>query len=65
MNHPLSQGFARTAAALGLSLMVTLVTLGSLNQLATEQHAATALAKATAAQQARQALAAPTAARRS
>ena len=55
MNHPLSQGFAPTATALGLSLMVTLTTLGSLNQLATEQHAATVLAKATAAQQAGQA----------
>ena len=65
MNHPLSQGFSGTAAALGLSLMVTLVTLGSLNQLATEQHAATVLAKATATQQARQALAVPSAALRS
>ena len=65
MNHPLSQGFARIATALGLSLMVTLTTLGSLNQLATEQHAATVLAKATAVQQVRQALAAPSAALRS
>ena len=65
MNHPLSQGFPRTATALGLSLMVTLATLGSLNQLATDQHAATVQAKATAAQPNRQALAVPSTARRS
>ena len=43
---------ARTATALGLALGLTLVALGSLNHLATEQHAATVLAKAAAAQQA-------------
>lgn len=47
--------FAQTATALGLSLLVTLALLGSLNGLATEQHAATVLAKATAALQAQQA----------
>ena len=49
--------FTQTAAALGLSLVVTLATLGSLNGLATEQHAATVMAKAAAAsaQQAKQA----------
>lgn len=41
-----------TTTALGLALMVTLATLGSLNHLATEQHAATVLARAAAAQQA-------------
>jgi hypothetical protein len=46
---------AQTTAALGLSLLVTLALLGSLNGLATEQHAATVLAKATAALQAQQA----------
>ncbi|MES2718098.1 MAG: hypothetical protein V4795_20185 [Pseudomonadota bacterium] len=43
---------ARTTAALGLALCMTVVALGSLNHLATEQHAATVLAKAAAAQQA-------------
>jgi hypothetical protein len=43
--------FVQTAAALGLSLVVTLATLGSLNGLATEQHAATVMAKAAAAAQ--------------
>ena len=42
----------RNSAALGLALGMTLVALGSLNHLATEQHAATVLAKAAAAQQA-------------
>jgi len=43
---------AQTVSALGLALLATLVTLGSLDHLATEQHAATALATAAAAQQA-------------
>lgn len=55
MNNTFTSRFAHTATALGLSLVMTLATLGSLNQLATEQHAATVLAKAVAAQQARQA----------
>lgn len=42
----------RTATALGLALMITLVTMGGLNHLATEQHAATVMAKAAAGQQA-------------
>lgn len=46
---------SQTVTALGLSLAVTLALLGSLNGLATEQHAATVLARATAALQARQA----------
>lgn len=45
----------QTATALSLSLLVTLALLGSLNGLATEQHAATVLARATAALQAQQA----------
>ncbi len=36
------------ATALGLSLLVTLATLGSLDRLATEQHAATLQANAAA-----------------
>ncbi len=43
---------AQQAAALGLALCMTLVALGSLNHLATAQHAASVLAKAAAAQQA-------------
>ena len=39
------------SAAIALALSLTLATLGSLNLLATEQHAATALARAAAAQQ--------------
>lgn len=46
---------SQTVTALGLSLAVTLALLGSLNGLATEQHAATVLARATAALQAQQA----------
>ena len=46
---------SQTATALGLSLAVTLALLGSLNGLATERHAATVLARATAALQAQQA----------
>ena len=37
---------AQSAAALSLALIVTLACLGSLNRLATDQHAATARAKA-------------------
>lgn len=44
--------FTTRTATLGLALMITLATLGSLNHLATEQHAATVMAKAAAAQQA-------------
>lgn len=57
--------FTQTAAALGLSLVVTLATLGSLNGLATEQHAATVMAKAAAVQPAQQAQAATGTAARS
>lgn len=39
------------SAAFALALSLTLATLGSLNLLATDQHAATALARAAAAQQ--------------
>lgn len=46
-----AQKIARTAAALSLALGMTLVSLASLNHLATEQHAATVLAKAAATQQ--------------
>lgn len=56
---------SQTVTALGLSLAVTLALLGSLNGLATEQHAATVLAKATAALQAQQAQAAADTAARS
>ena len=42
----------QAAAALGLALLTTLATLGSLDRLATAQHAATVLAKAAATQQA-------------
>ena len=45
----------QTATALGLSMLVTLALVGSLNGLATERHAATVLARATAALQAQQA----------
>lgn len=55
MNAFTTARFSQTAAALGLSLLVTLALLGSLNGLATEQHAATVLARATAALQAQQA----------
>jgi hypothetical protein len=48
---------SQTVTALSLSLVVTLALLGSLNGLATEQHATTVLAKSTAALQAKQALA--------
>lgn len=51
---------ARQAAAIGLATCMTLVALVSLNHLATEQHAATVLAKAAAAQQQAQAIAAAT-----
>jgi hypothetical protein len=47
------------AAAFALALGMTGVALVSLNNLATEQHAATVLAKAAAEQQARAAAAAP------
>lgn len=40
------------SAAFALALTVTLATLGSLNLLAQDQHAASLLAKATATQQA-------------
>ena len=53
---------SQTIAAMGLSLAVTLALLGSLNGLATEQHAATVLARATAVLQAQQAQQAQTAA---
>jgi hypothetical protein len=49
---------SQTVSALSLSLLVTLALLGSLNGLATERHAATVLAKATAALQAQRAQAA-------
>ncbi len=52
MHTAFAANIARHAAALGLALSMTLVALGSLNHLATEQHAATMLAKAAAAQQA-------------
>jgi hypothetical protein len=46
---------AQSLTALGLSLIVTLATLGSIDGLATEQHAAAVMAKAAAAAQALQA----------
>lgn len=52
MNTSFAANIARHAASLGLALCMTLVALGSLNHLATAQHAATMLAKAAAAQQA-------------
>jgi hypothetical protein len=52
----------QTVSALGLALLTTLATLGSLDHLAVEQHAATVLAKAAASQQA-QASAKPASAR--
>lgn len=39
-------------AALGLAALITLATLGSINLLATEQHAATVMARAAATPQA-------------
>ncbi len=42
----------QTVSALGLALLVTLATLGGMDHLATAQHAATVLARATAVQQA-------------
>jgi hypothetical protein len=54
----------QTAVSLSLALMVTLVTLGGMNGLATEQHAGTVMAKAAAVQPAPQALAAPSSAPR-
>ena len=65
MNAFTAARFTQTATALGLSLLVTLALLGSLNGLATEQHAATVLARATAALQAQQAQAAADTAARS
>ena len=50
MNTPQARRLTQSATALGLSLLVTLATLGSLNQLAGEQHATTLLAKAAAHQ---------------
>lgn len=41
---------SQTAAALSLAVVVTLALLGSLNGLATEQHAATELSKTAALQ---------------
>ena len=55
MNTFTTARVCQTATALGLSLLVTLALLDSLNGLATEQHAATVLARATAALQAQQA----------
>ena len=52
MNNTFTARFSsitRTAASLGLALAVTLATIGSVNHLATEQHAATVMAKAAAA----------------
>lgn len=49
---------ARQAAAFSLAIAMTLVALVSLNHLATEQHAATVLAKAAATQQQAKAVAA-------
>ncbi len=63
MNRTLTRTtITQTAYSLGLALMVTLATLGSLDHLATERHAAAVLAQAAAAQQA-QASATGTAAR--
>jgi hypothetical protein len=42
---------AQTVSALGLALLLTLATLGSLNHLATAQHGAFVLARAAAVQQ--------------
>ena len=47
---------ARHATAAGLAACMTLVALLSLNHLATEQHAATVMAKTAAAQQQAQAI---------
>ena len=55
MNPFTTARIRQTANALVLSLLVTLALLGSLNGLATEQHAATVLVRATAALQAQQA----------
>ncbi len=52
MNNTFTARFSsitRTATSLGLAVMVTLATIGSVNHLATEQHAATVMAKAAAA----------------
>ena len=47
-----AQAMLQTVSALGLALLVTLATLGSMNHLAYEQHAATVLACSAALQQA-------------
>ena len=52
MNTVRTARLTQTAAALGLSLLVTLATLGGLDGLATGQHAASMMARASAAQQA-------------
>jgi len=49
MNTTFAAQVTRIATSLGLALAVTLATVGSLNHLATEQHAATVMAKAAAA----------------
>lgn len=48
MNTLHARRLTQSATALGLALLVTLATLGSLNRLATVQHAATLLAKTAA-----------------
>ena len=63
MNTLQTRRLSQSATALGLSLLVTLVTLGSLDRLATEQHAATLLAKAAAHQADQARMASPVAAR--
>jgi hypothetical protein len=50
VNHSTGR-IIQTVSALGLALLTTIATLGSLDHLAVEQHAATVLAKAAASQQ--------------
>ena len=61
--HHVIQQVTQTVCAFGLALLTTLATLGSLNHLAAEQHAAVQMAKAAAAAQQAQASARPAPAR--
>ena len=63
MNTLQARRLTQSATALGLSLLVTLATLGSLDRLAGEQHAATLLAKAVVHQAEQARLALPVASR--
>ena len=63
MNTLQARRLTQSATALGLSLLVTLATLGSLDRLAGEQRAASLLAKAAVHQAEQARLALPVASR--